>query len=115
MLPSLCRIALENAFLEAAWIRHHRAGGPEHALQAAVTGADKLMKVAALALFGDARRTGDVYRELRTRCGQHAVDTLKRCQDGAHAEGARITDPHRFVDLVDTMAQKIRKPEEAVR
>ncbi|WP_326655938.1 AAA family ATPase [Streptomyces anthocyanicus] len=26
VLPSLCRIALENAFLEAAWIRHHRAG-----------------------------------------------------------------------------------------
>jgi hypothetical protein len=66
VLPSLCRIALENAFIEAAWIRYHRSGGPEHVLQAAVTDADKLMKVAALALFGAVERTGDVYQELRT-------------------------------------------------
>ncbi|HLL35868.1 MAG TPA: AAA family ATPase [Streptomyces sp.] len=111
VLPSLCRIALENAFIEAAWIRHHRSGGPEHALQAAVTDADKLMKVAALALFGDVGRTGDVYRELRTLCGQRAVDLLKQCQNGAHPQGAQITDPHRFVDDIATMAQKVRKPE----
>ncbi|MEV7863951.1 hypothetical protein AB0O86_35495 [Streptomyces hirsutus] len=70
VLPSLCRIALENAFLEAAWIWHHRAGDPEHALQAAVAGADKLMKVAALALFGDAGRTGDVYRNCLRAAGR---------------------------------------------
>ncbi|MEH0424457.1 AAA family ATPase [Streptomyces sp. B21-083] len=111
VLPSLCRIALENAFLEAAWIRHHRSGAPEHELQVAVGGADKLMKVAALALFGDAGRTGDVYRELLTLCGPRAVNLLKECQNGAHAAGAQITDPHRFVDDIDTMAQKVRKPE----
>ncbi|MEV7810290.1 AAA family ATPase [Streptomyces flaveolus] len=111
VLPSLCRIALENAFIEAAWIRHHRSGGPEHALQAAVTDADKLMKVAALALFGDIERTDDVYRELRARCGPRAVDLLKQCQSGAHAPGARITDPHRFVDEVRDLTQKVRKPE----
>ncbi|MEV8389803.1 MULTISPECIES: AAA family ATPase [unclassified Streptomyces] len=111
VLPSLCRTALENAFIEAAWIRHHRSGGPEHELQAAVTDADKLMKVAALALFGDLERTGDVYRELRTLCGPRAVDLLKQCQDGAHATGAQITDPHRFVDDIEAIAQKVRKPE----
>jgi DNA repair exonuclease SbcCD ATPase subunit len=110
VLPSLCRIALENAFLEAAWIRHHRSGAPEDELQAAVGSADKLMKVAALALFGDAGRTGDVYRELRTLCGPRAVDLLKECQNGSHAMGAQITDPHRFVDDIEIMAQKVRKP-----
>jgi hypothetical protein len=110
VLPSLCRIALENAFLEAAWIRHHRSGAPEDELQAAVGSADKLMKVAALALFGDAGRTGDVYRELRTVCGPRAVDLLKECQNGAHAMGAQIADPHRFVDDIEIMAQKVRKP-----
>ncbi|WOT35390.1 AAA family ATPase [Streptomyces coeruleorubidus] len=110
VLPSLCRIALENAFLEAAWIRHHRSGAPEDELQAAVGSADKLMKVAALALFGDAGRTGDVYRELRTLCGPRAVDLLKECQNGAHATGAQIADPHRFVDDIEIMAQKVRKP-----
>ncbi|MFE6551722.1 AAA family ATPase [Streptomyces sp. NPDC057746] len=111
VLPSLCRIALENAFIEAAWIRQHRFGGPEHVLQAAVTHADKLMKVAALALFGDIERTDEVYRELRARCGPRAVDLLKQCQSGAHATGARITDPHRFVDEIKDLAQKVRKPE----
>lgn len=111
VLPSLCRIALENAFVEAAWIRHHRTGGPEHALHAAVGDADKLMKVAALALFGDAGRTGEVYHELNTLCGPRAAGLLKRCQNGAHAAGAAITDPHRFVDDVEALAQKVRKPE----
>ncbi|WP_371797850.1 AAA family ATPase [Streptomyces albidoflavus] len=110
VLPSLCRIALENAFLEAAWIRNHRAGAPEHALQVAIGEADKLLKVAALALFGDAERTGDVYRELRTLCGARAVELLKQCQNGAHAAGAQLIDPHRFVDDIETMAQKVRKP-----
>ncbi|MFF7565249.1 AAA family ATPase [Streptomyces pseudovenezuelae] len=110
VLPSLCRIALENAFLEAVWIRHHRSGAPEDELQAAVGSADKLMKVAALALFGDAGRTGDVYRELRTLCGPRAVDLLKECQNGSHATGAQITDPHRFVDDIEIMVQKVRKP-----
>ncbi|MGW7297511.1 AAA family ATPase [Streptomyces sp. NPDC054829] len=110
VLPSLCRIALENAFLEAAWIRHHRSGAPEDELQAAVGSADKLMKVAALALFGDVGRTGDVYRELRTLCGPRAVELLTVCQKGAHPEGAQIADPHRFVRDIETMAQKVRKP-----
>jgi hypothetical protein len=111
VLPSLCRIALENAFIEAAWIRQHRAGGPEHALHTAVSDADKLMNVAALALFGDIERTGDVYRKLNALCGPRAVDLFKQCQHGAHATGAQITDPRRFVDDVEAIARKVRKPE----
>jgi len=38
------------------------------------------------------------------------VDLLKECQNGAHATGAQITDPHRFVDDIEIMAQKVRKP-----
>ncbi len=111
VLPSLCRIALENAFIEAAWIRHHRSGGPEYELQAAVTDADKLMKVAALALFGDVERTDEVYRGLRALCGPRAVDLLQQCQAGAHATGTQIINPHRFVDDIEAIAQKVRKPE----
>ncbi|MET7843202.1 AAA family ATPase [Streptomyces sp. NPDC005356] len=108
VLPSLCRIALENAFVEAAWVQHHRSGGSEHDLHAAVADADKLMKMAALAFFGDVGRTGDVYRELRTRCGPRSVDLLKQCQSGAHSAGARIADAHRFVDEIKDLAQKVR-------
>ncbi|MEU4149474.1 AAA family ATPase [Streptomyces sp. NPDC026659] len=113
VLPSLCRIALENAFVEAAWIQHHRSGGSELDLHSAVADADKLMKMAALAFFGDIGRTGDVYRELRTRCGPRAVDLLKQCQSGAHATGTRIDDAHRFVTEISELAQKVRKAEVA--
>lgn len=108
VLPSLCRIALENAFVEAAWVQHHRSGGSEHDLHAAVADADKLMKMAALAFFADVGRTDDVYRELRTRCGPRAVDLLKQCQNGAHATGARMADAHHFVDEIEDLAQKVR-------
>lgn len=113
VLPGLCRIALENAFLEAAWIRHHRSGGSERELHQAVADADKLMKVAALALFGDIGRTGEVYRKLTALCGPRAVGLVKQCQGGAHAGGAQIADPYRFVDEIESIAQKVRKPEVA--
>ncbi|MFF4650891.1 AAA family ATPase [Streptomyces sp. NPDC001380] len=110
VLPSLCRIALENAFLDAAWIRHHRSGGSEHELQAAVGDADKLMKVAALALFGDVKRINDVVPELSARHGARVSALVRQCQSGAHPQGARITDPHGFVNDVEALAQKVRKP-----
>nr|MDT0663814.1 AAA family ATPase [Micromonospora sp. DSM 115978] len=56
VLPGLCRIALENAFTEAAWLRHHQAGGAEPVFDAALSEAEKLTKVAALAFFGDATK-----------------------------------------------------------
>ncbi|MER7467174.1 AAA family ATPase [Streptomyces sp. NPDC097981] len=111
VLPGVCRTVLERAFAEAAWVRLHRSGIAEHAAEGAVTGATKLMEIAALGLFGDASRTGDVYRELRWRCGPRAVDLLKQCQEGAHPMGTTITDPHRFVDEIQAIAQTVRKPE----
>ncbi|WP_411574209.1 AAA family ATPase [Streptomyces fradiae] len=111
VLPGVCRTVLERAFAEAAWVRLHRAGTAEHTAENAVTDATKLMEIAALGLFGDASKTGDVYRELRRRCGPRAVDLLKQCQEGAHPTGTTITDPHRFVDEIQAMAQTVRKPE----
>ncbi|MFF0080270.1 hypothetical protein ACFYR1_11300 [Streptomyces canus] len=42
------------------------------------------------------------------------MDLLKKCQNGAHAAGTQITDPHGFVDDIEIMAQKVRKPEVTV-
>ncbi|WP_369248129.1 AAA family ATPase [Streptomyces sp. R41] len=115
VLPSLCRIALENAFLEAAWIKHHLSGGPEQELHAAVDDAEKFTKVAALALFGDITRIRDVDEEVRNRYGAQAAYLIKQCQRGAHAAGAQITDARRFVQDVEALAQKVRKPEGSAR
>ncbi|MFG2900229.1 AAA family ATPase [Streptomyces zaomyceticus] len=111
VLPGLCRIALENAFLEAAWIRHHRTGGSEHDLQAAIDSAERFQEVAAFALFGDVSRSSDVKEEVRRRYGSPACSLIQQCQKGAHPDGASIPDPHRFVTDVENLAQKIRKPE----
>ncbi|MFD5887538.1 hypothetical protein ACFWHQ_16400 [Streptomyces sp. NPDC060334] len=111
VLPGLCRVALENAFLEAAWIRHHRAGGSEHDLQSAIDSAERFREVAAFALFGDVKRGGDVTGEVLRRYGSAAWSLIKQCQNGSHASGASIPDPRRFVSDVEDLAQKIRKPE----
>ncbi|MFD6654993.1 AAA family ATPase [Streptomyces parvus] len=111
VLPGLARIALENAFLEAAWIRHHRTGGLEHDLQTAIDSAERFQEVAAFALFGDVRRGNDVKEEVRSRYGSPACSLIQQCQKGAHPDGATIPNPHRFVTDVENLAQKIRKPE----
>ncbi|WP_329490207.1 AAA family ATPase [Kitasatospora sp. NBC_01246] len=113
VLPGLCRIALENAFLEAAWIRHHRAGGSERDLQDALDSAERFQEVAAIALFGDVGRVGDVESEVRRRYRDQAWLLIRKCQRGAHPDGTSISVPHRFVSDVEDLAQKIRKPEVA--
>ncbi|MEU8671324.1 AAA family ATPase [Streptomyces anulatus] len=112
VLPGVCRTVLERAFTEAARVRLHRSTCSEHDAEKAVAEADTLMKIAALGLFGDAARTGDVYRELRRLCGAYAPDAFTKCQEGAHPGGTPMPAPHRFVDLIEDIAQKVRKPEE---
>ncbi|MFF7036850.1 AAA family ATPase [Streptomyces griseus] len=111
VLPGLCRIALENAFLEAAWIRHHRTGGSEHDLQAAIEGAERFQEVAAFALFGDVMRGGEVRDEARRLYGRQAWLLIQTCQKGAHPDGASLHDLQGFVTDVADLAKKIRKPE----
>ncbi|WP_405713002.1 AAA family ATPase [Streptomyces xanthophaeus] len=116
VLPSLCRTVLERAFSEAAWLRLYRAGLTEHEAEKTVTAALKLMDIAALGLFGDPSKTaGDVYRELRRRCGSGAVDLIRQCQESAHPSGTSMPDPLQFVRDIKVVAQTVRKPEEATR
>ncbi|MGW7574983.1 AAA family ATPase [Streptomyces sp. NPDC054765] len=115
VLPGLCRTVLERAFSEAAWLRLHRAGLTEHEAEKTVAAAVTLRDIAALGLFGDLSRTGDVYRELRRRCGPAALDLVRRCQEGAHPSGTSMPDPLQFVRGVKAVAQIVRKPEVVVQ
>ncbi|MFC9229884.1 AAA family ATPase [Streptomyces decoyicus] len=112
VLPGLCRTVLERAFTEAAWLRLHRAGLTEHEAEKTVAAAITLRDIAALGLFGDPSRTGDVYRELRRCCGPGAVDLVRRCQEGAHPSGTSIPDARQFVKDIKAVAQTVRKTEE---
>ncbi|MGW0663182.1 AAA family ATPase [Streptodolium elevatio] len=113
VLPALCRVVLETAFAEAAWRRLHRSGTSEAGIAAAIERCSALMELAALGLFGNSTRTGDVYAELRRRCGADAIDDLKRCQEGAHGQVAAVLLPQQFVTAIARMAEIVRKPEEA--
>lgn len=113
VLPGICRTVLERAFTEAAWLRLHRAGLTEQEAEKTVTAAVTLKDIAALGLFGDPSRTGDVYREIGRRCNPRAVELTRQCQQGAHPTGTSMPDPRRFINDIEALAQEVRKPQEA--
>ncbi|MCA1223641.1 hypothetical protein [Streptomyces sp. 8L] len=84
-------------------------------LHAAVDGAEKLAKVQALALFGGIRRVKEIGEEVRAWYEARAAHLIRQCRSGAHSTGARIADALAFMDEVGTLAQRVRKPQEAGR
>lgn len=84
VVAGLCRLAIEATFSEL--VRRRRLGrGDSHAdVEDALLGATTLNKKAALALFDDPERTGDVYGALGHLRSRHPVDTYKAVNKGAH-------------------------------
>lgn len=116
VLPGICRTVLERAFTEAAWVRLHRAGTAEHEAEQAVRGAAGLKAIAALGLFGDTSRAGDVYAEVWRRCkGGWAVDVIRKCQEGSHPGGTAMPDPKAFIKDVEAVALVVRTPQEGTQ
>jgi hypothetical protein len=83
VIPGLCRVAVEAAFTEAIRREQLRAGRRHAQVEADIEAADKLTKRAALALFGDAGKGGDVLRRLNT-WDRGAADTYQALNHGAH-------------------------------
>ncbi len=83
VIPGLCRMAVEAAFTEAIR-RAQLSAGKRHAeVEAQIEAADKLSKRAALAMFGDPARGGDVLPRLDS-WRHSAADTYKVLNKGAH-------------------------------
>jgi len=83
VVPGLCRLAVEAAFTEAIRRSQLRAGKRHADVEAEIEAADKLSKKAALAMFGDAARGGDVLPRLDS-WQRSAADTYKALNRGAH-------------------------------
>ena len=83
VVPGLCRVAVEAAFTEAIHRKQLRAGRRHAQVEADIEAADKLTKRAALALFGDPTRGGDVLRQLNS-WDHSAADTYQAVNKGAH-------------------------------
>jgi hypothetical protein len=85
VVPGLCRIAVEAALTDAAR-RRLLAGGDAHdEVETALEDALRLTHRAALALFGDVSRAGDVLGRLDSMRRQYA-DTFRALNRGAHGE-----------------------------
>lgn len=89
VVPGLCRLAVETAFTEAIRRRQLRAGHRHAQVEADIDAAGKLSKRAALAMFGDEARGGDVLPQLNA-WDRSAADTYRAVNKGAH-DGHRGT------------------------
>ena len=85
LVPGFCRSALEAAFITVVRRRRLGSGRRLSDIEEELKGAVKLTPLAALALFDDREKGGDVMSRLN-RFGGWAGDVFKKCKDGAHQE-----------------------------
>jgi hypothetical protein len=83
VVPGMCRLAVEASFTEAIRRTQLRAGKRHADVEAEIEAADTLTKRAALALYGDASKGGDVLPRLDAWY-RNAADTYKALNKGAH-------------------------------
>jgi recombinational DNA repair ATPase RecF len=103
VIPGLCRQALEAACLEAVRRRRIGKGESHQAVEELLLNAQKLTNLAALALFDNPERAGDVMGHLNRVKGSATGDTFKACNVGAH--GAFGGDPVPFVRDVEKLSR----------
>jgi hypothetical protein len=85
VVPGLCRLAVEAAFTDAVRRKLLRAGKRHADVEAEIEAADTLTKKAALAMFGDSSRGGEVLRRLNS-WRPASADVYQALNKGAHAE-----------------------------
>jgi hypothetical protein len=106
VVGGLCRMALEAAFAEVFRRSRLRAGDSHQAVEDRLLATStSLTARAALALFGDAERGGEVLTKLNGWGGRWAGDTYQACNKGAHGRyehdvAALIGDTERLVGKI---------------
>jgi hypothetical protein len=106
VVAGFCRASLEGAFAEVVRRSRLDTGEPHRQVEEELLAtATSLTNRAALALFGDRSRGGDVLPKLRS-WGSRAADTYQACNKGAHAPYE-----HNLISLVrdtEALVAKIR-------
>lgn len=100
-----CRLALEAACTETVMRRRLSRGEPHAQVESLIAGAEKLNQKAALALFDDQSRVGDVLPRLN-RIGPWAADVYQAANKGAHqaVSAARLNN---IVDDTGRLAKQL--------
>jgi hypothetical protein len=107
VVGGLCRMALESAFAEA-YRRARLCAGDSHQFveDRLLATSTSLTARAALALFGDADRGGEVLTKLNGWGGRWAADTYQACNKGAH--GSYEHDVAGLIGDTERLIGKIR-------
>jgi len=92
VVPGLCRLALEAACMEV--VRRRRLGrGEAHAeVERALSEAGQITRLAALALYDDVERGGEVLARLERDAGAPLAEAFRRCADDAEIPPADAVD-----------------------
>jgi hypothetical protein len=84
VVPGLCRLGLEAACMEVVRRRRLGRGEAHPEVERVLSGAGRLPRLVALALFDDADRTADVAPRLAREAGAPLAEALKECDEGGH-------------------------------
>jgi energy-coupling factor transporter ATP-binding protein EcfA2 len=108
VIPTLCRSAVESAFAEAYWRQQLRAGRTRTEIEDSLAGKNlRLVRIAALALLGDANEGHRITDEIGRRWGRHFGDTMRTLNQGSH-QGYQgnldflISDGRKLVAAIET-------------
>jgi recombinational DNA repair ATPase RecF/cation transport regulator ChaB len=104
VVPGFCRSALEAAFISVFRQKRLASGQPHGAVDEELKNAGKLTQLAALALFNDREKGGEVMSRLN-KFGGWAADVFKQVNVGAHEEVSG--DLNAMVNNTRDLAEKI--------
>ena len=109
VVSGLCSLALEAACMEVVRRRRLTRGEPHAEVEQALSDARRLTRLAALALFDDVERAGDVLPHLQHQVGAAGVETLRQCHEGDHnVEGIALVDLVRQTSKLAAWFQGLR-------
>lgn len=104
VVPGFCRAALEASFMQIIRRRRLVAGRPHGEVEDELSTALKLTPLAALALFDDKDRGGDVMKRLN-QFGSWAGDAFRQCKDGVH--GGSSADLNLLIKDAEKLAERV--------
>ena len=104
LVPGFCRAALEASFMQVVRRRRLAGGRPHAEVEEELASALKLTPLAALALFDDRQRGGDVMKRLN-QFGPWAGDVFRQCKEGVH--GGTSTDLNLLIKDAEKLTERV--------
>jgi energy-coupling factor transporter ATP-binding protein EcfA2 len=105
VILGFCRLALEAACATVVRRRRLGRGEPHAEVESLLESAGRLTVLAALALFDDRDRHGDVMGRLNREHGARAADAFRQCNEGAHGLPPDALMP--FVRTVEELTKRV--------